>query len=177
MHINSIHSIVCQSSKRKSNSFLRIWHFLKIVNLVKTLYVNFVCFPFNTAIKLPVFVGYRVEFIGLRRNCIRINSVNRVRTGMIELGITRFPMISTKGMYTLVRIHKKSYIEMGDNVRVFCGGSLIAALGGVIHIGNDFTMNQKARIYASKKVSFGNHSGLSWEAQVMDSDFHFFLHT
>ena len=173
MHKNSIHSIVCQSSKRKSNSFLRIWHFLKIVNLVKTLYVNFVCFPFNTAIKLPVFVGYRVEFIGLRRNCIRINSVNRVRTGMIELGITRFPLISTKGMYTLVRIHKKSHIEMGDNVRVLCGGSLIAALGGVIHIGNDFTMNQKARIYASKKVSFGNHSGLSWEAQVMDSDFHY----
>lgn len=174
MQNNSIDSIVHrQSPKRKTNSILRIWHFLKIVNVLKTIYVNFVCFPFKTAVKLPIFVGYRVQFIGLRKNCIRINSVNRVRTGMIELGITRFPMISTKGMYTLVRIHKNSHIEMGDNIRIFCGGSLIATLGGVIHMGDDFLMNQKAKIYASNKVSFGNHCQLGWESQVMDSDIHY----
>lgn len=176
MHKNSIHSILhCQSTKRKSNSLLRTWHLLKFVNLVKTIHVNFVCFPFKTAIKLPVFVGYRVHFIGLRRNCIRLNSVKGVRTGMIELGISRTPMISPKGLYTLIRIHKDSYIEMGNKVRVFSGGSLIAALGGVIHLGDDFIMNQKARIYASKKVSFGNHCRIGWEGQIMDSDIHYTL--
>lgn len=174
MQTNSIDSIIhSQSPKRKANPLLRIWHFFKIVNIVNTIRVNLVCFPFTTAIKLPVFVGYRVQFIGLRRNCIRLNSANCVRTGMIELGISRTPIFATKGMYTLIRIHKDSHIEMGEKVRIFNGGSLIAALGGVIHIGNDFTMNQRALIYASEKVSFGDHSALSWEAQVMDSDFHY----
>lgn len=130
MQKNSLDSIRHQVPRRNTNSLLRIWHLFKFVNVVKTIYVNLVCFPFKTAIRLPVFVGYRVQFIGLRRNCIRLNSAKGVRTGMIELGITRYPMISTKGMYTLVRIHKKSHIEMGDNVRIHSGGSLIAALGG-----------------------------------------------
>jgi len=173
---NSISSVITNvSNKARRNPIIRILHFLKIVNVVKTLCFNLVNFPISIAIKLPVFVGYRVQFIGLRRNCISLNSANKVRAGMIELGITRYPMISTKGMYTLIRIHKKSHIEMGDNVRVFSGCSLIAALGGVIHIGDDFLMNQKARIYASKKVSFGNHCRLGWESQVMDSDIHYTL--
>ena len=176
MQKNSIDLILQRKSqKRKANPLMRIWHFLKIVNILKTMYVNFICFPSKTAIKLPIFVGYHVQFIGLRRNCIRINSVTRVRTGMIELGITRFPMISTKGMYTLVRIHKNSHIEMGDYVRILSGGSLIATLGGVILIGNDFFMNQNSRIYASNKVSFGNHCSIGWEVQVMDSDIHYTL--
>lgn len=174
MQKNSIDSIPQRKSqKRKANPLLRIWHLFKVVNILKTIYVNFVCFSFKSAVKLPVFVGHRVQFVGLRRNCIRLNSAVKVRTGMVELGITRFPLISTKGMYTLIRIHKYSHIEMGDNVRVFGGGSLIATLGGVIHIGNDFIMNQKARIYASNKVSFGNHCRLGWESQVMDSDIHY----
>ena len=175
---NNISKVISRvPNKAKTNSIIRFWHFLKIVNVIKTLYFNFVNFPISLAIKLPVFVGYRVQFIGLRKNCIRINSDTRVRTGMIELGITRFPMISTKGMYTLVRIHKNSHIEMGDNIRIFCGGSLIATLGGVIHMGDDFIMNQKAKIYASNKVSFGNHCQLGWESQVMDSDIHYTLNT
>lgn len=174
MQIYSIESIMHrQAAKRKSNLLLRIWHFLRVVNVIKTIYINLVCFPFKTAIRLPVFVGYRVQFIGLRRNCIRLNSAKDVRTGMIELGMSRTPMKSPKGLYTLIRIHKDSYIEMGNKVRVFSGGNLIAALGGVIHLGNDFTMNQQALIYASTYVFFGNHSGLSWESQVMDSDFHY----
>lgn len=176
MQNNSIDSIIHRRTpKRKTNLLLRIWCLFKLVNVVKTIYVNFVCFPFKTAIRLPIFVGYRVQFIGLRRNCIRLNTAKGVRTGMIELGMTRRPMISTKGMYTLIRIHKKSHIEIGDYVRVFSGCSLIATLGGVIHIGNDFLMNQKARIYASNKVSFGNHCRLGWEVQVMDSDIHYTL--
>ena len=170
----SINSILQRKSpKRNINPLLRFWHFLKIVNIFKTIYVNFVCFPFKTAIKFPIFVGYHVQFIGLRRNCIRLNSAIKVRAGMIELGITRHPMISTKGLYTLIRIHRKSHIEMGDNIKVFSGGSLIATLGGIIHIGNDFHMNQKSRIYASEKVSFGNHCRLGWECQIMDSDIHY----
>ncbi len=162
-----------QPAKKKSNPLIRIWHFLQFVNIIKTIYVNLACFPFKKAIKLPVFVGYRVQFIGLRRNCIRLISEKGVRTGMIELGITRYPIISTKGMYTLVRIHKDSHIEMGNKVRIFSGSSLIATLGGVIHIGDDFIMNQKTRIYASEKVFFGNHCQLGWECQIMDSDLHY----
>lgn len=174
MQENNIDSIVNRpSQKRKTNPLLRIWHLFKFVNVLKTIYVNFVCFPFKTAVKLPIFVGYHVQFMGLRRNCIRLVSTKRTRTGMIELGITRHPMVSTKGLYTLVKIHKDSHIEMGDYVRILSGGSLIAALGGIICIGDDFFMNQKTRIYASKMISFGNHCSLGWEVQVMDSDIHY----
>ena len=171
---NSISSVITNvSNKARRNPIIRILHFLKIVNVVKTLCFNLVNFPISIAIRLPVFVGYRVQFIGLRKNSIRLNSRNNVRTGMIELGITRHPIIPTKGMYTLIRIHKNSYIELGDKVQVSSGSSLIATLGGVIHIGDDFRMNQKARIYASNMVFFGNHCSLGWEVQVMDSDIHY----
>ena len=173
-----IQDILNKGEKHCSSNFiLRCWHFIKIVNPIRTVYFNLVNFPLSTALKFPVLVGYHVQFMGLRRGCVRLKKDVNVHFGMVEMGIMRFPMISRKTLHTLIRIHSKSYIEFGDNIRIYSGASLIASMGGTILIGNDFLINQNSRIYACNQMTIGDHCNLGWEVQVMDSDFHFVINT
>ena len=42
--------------------------FSLIISLPITIYVNFRCLPFRTALKLPIFVGYKTHIDKLSRN-------------------------------------------------------------------------------------------------------------
>lgn len=140
-------------------------------NVLKTLYVNFRIFPVNVAIKLPMQIGWRVDLRNIYRGCIKFDEVQLQRY-MVKIGITPFPMVSTKSDYTMLRFAKKGTMTFGNDVLIHNGVSLITSEGGNIKIGSDCIINQRTKIYSQKEVSIGNHSSLGWECQVMDSDCH-----
>ena len=141
-------------------------------NILKTIYFNFRVLPFHEARHLPIKIGYHVDIIGLCKGCVRINKKNKLRRGMIKLGITPLPMISTKGQYTLLRFNKGGRMIFGENVHIHNGVSLIVSEGGMINIGSDSMINQHTKIYANKAVNIGNHCRIGWECQILDSDCH-----
>lgn len=141
-------------------------------NLLKTLYINFRLLPFKYACKLPLQIGWRVDFRNIYRGCISFEKGIKIHRFMIKLGITPFPMISTKSDYTLIRFAENGCMTFGDNVTIHNGVSLITSEGGHIRIGTDTLINQRTKIYSQKKVSIGNHCRVGWECQVMDSDCH-----
>lgn len=140
-------------------------------NVLKTLYVNFSIFPLNVAIKLPLQIGWRVDLRNIYRDCIKFEEVQLQRY-MVKIGITPFPMISTKSDYTLIRFAKNGTMSFGNDVLIHNGVSLITSEGGKIVIGSDCVINQRTKIYSQKAVTIGNHCRLGWECQVMDSDCH-----
>lgn len=141
-------------------------------NVLKTLYVNFRVFPLKTAIKLPLQIGCRVEFQHLYRGCIKLDSNVPLNRYMVKIGITPYPMISTKSDYTLIRFAKHGTMTFGNDVLIHNSVSLITSEGGKIVIGSDCVINQRTKIYSQKAVTIGNHCRLGWECQVMDSDCH-----
>lgn len=141
-------------------------------NLLKTVYVNFRIFPFKVAIKLPLQVGWRVDFRNIYRGCVKINDGTATKRFMVKVGISPIPMISTKNDYTLIRFAKGGCITVGDDILIHNGVSLITSEGGLIHIGSDCMINQRTKIYSQKGVTIGNHCSIGWECQILDSDCH-----
>lgn len=141
-------------------------------NLLKTVYINLRIFPIKTALKLPLQIGWRVDFRNVHRGCVTIDETVAVNRFMIKVGITPFPMISTKNDYTLIRFAKGGYMSFGSDVLIHNGVSLITSEGGHIHIGSDCMINQRTKIYSQKKISIGNHCRIGRECQVLDSDCH-----
>lgn len=141
-------------------------------NLLKTVYINLRIFPFRTALKLPLQIGWRVDFRNVYQGCVTIDEGVAVKHFMIKIGITPFPMISTKSDYTLIRFAKDGRISFGDDVLIYNGVCLITSEGGHIHIGSDCLINQRTKVYSQKKVTIGDHCRIGWECQVLDSDCH-----
>lgn len=141
-------------------------------NVLKTLYVNFRIFPLKVAVKLPLQIGWRVEFQHLYKGCVKLDDNVRLNRYMVKIGITSFPMISTKSNYTLIRFAKNGTMSFGNDVLIHNGVSLITSEGGNIRIGSDCVINQRTKIYSQKTVTIGNHCRIGWECQILDSDCH-----
>ena len=141
-------------------------------NILKTIYLNLRLFPLHTAIKLPLKIGYRVDIHGLYRGCIQFKPGIKIKRYMIRIGISEYPMVSTKGLYTLLRFGRNGLIEFGDKILIHNGVSLIVSENGKISIGSDCLINQLTKIYANSLVKIGDHCRIGWECQLLDSDCH-----
>lgn len=154
----------------------RIRHIVNVFstfNIFKTVYFNYKAFPWNIAKKLPVFVGSNVDIQNVYRGSIEFQKGIQVRNGIVRLGVCKYPIMSNKGLYTLLRISSQGKLVLGDDVNIYTGCSIIVSYKGVLSIGSDFLMNQKAKLYCANSVTIGNHCRIGWETQVYDSNFHF----
>lgn len=55
-----------------------------LISLPKTLYFNFLAFPINTAIKLPVFVSYNVRSLQVKKGVLQFP--NGARPFQVRIG-------------------------------------------------------------------------------------------
>ena len=123
----------------------RIIDFFSTVNMIKTVYLNFKVFPISIAKELPVYVGKKVDINEIHKGSIEFQKGVVIRKGMVSLGICLHPMISNKGLATLLRITQYGKLVLGKDVKIYSGCSIIVTNKGVLNIGSDFLMNQKSR--------------------------------
>ena len=151
----------------------RIIKFCSAINVFKTVYLNYKLFPRKIAKKLPIFVGKNVDIHEVNRGCIEFQRGVEIRRGMVSLGICQHPMISNKGLMTLLRITKHGKLVLGDDIKIYSGCSIIVTYRGTLNIGSDCVLNQKSRVYCANSVNIGKHIRVGWETQIYDSNFHF----
>jgi acetyltransferase-like isoleucine patch superfamily enzyme len=139
---------------------------LSRINL-KTIRFNFKYFPFKTAIKFPVLISNNVYLYKMKGR-VTINAP--IRTALIQIGYGKVGISDFKRsraiweIYGNVVFNGRAFIMHGCKLNVFETGELI--------FGDDFNMSTECSIVAAKKIEIGNHSGISWESLVMDTDFH-----
>ncbi|MBN1355433.1 acyltransferase [bacterium] len=73
---------------------------------------------------------------------------------------------------TEIHVPRGGTLVLGDGVRLAKGVQLYCA--GTIRIGNNTFINTCTRIYAFKHIRIGNECGISWNVQILDSNFHYF---
>lgn len=151
----------------------RIIDIFSTINVVKTIYLNFKVFPISIAKKLPVYVGKKVDINEIHKGSIEFPKGVEIKKGMVSLGICQHPMISNKGLTTLLRITQHGKLVLGDDIKIYSGCSIIVTYEGELIIGSDFLMNQKSRLYCANSVNIGKHVRIGWETQIYDSNFHF----
>ena len=94
------------------------------LSIPKTIYFNFRCLNLNEAIKIPIFISYKVKFKRLKRNVIKIDS-DYISTLMIKIGFNGTDEISPK----------RSIINM-ENGKIIFKGTCAISEGCTIGVSN-----------------------------------------
>lgn len=138
---------------------------LKLLGLPKTIFFNLRCLPLSQAIKIPVFVSHRVWLMDLSG---RVIIMGPVRTGMIEIGFGEVGIFDRDRSRTIWQV--SGYVEFNGAASIGHGSKI--SVSGVLRLGDNFTITAESSIVAKKSVSFGNNALISWDALIMDTDFH-----
>ena len=139
---------------------------LNRVNWIKTIYFNFSKFPLKTAKKLPVFFYGKVSF-----QCINGEIIieGPIMTGMIGFGKKFEKFSKSKGIAEICIAGKlifKGYALFGKDYLIYIEEN------GCLEIGNFSGMGSDCKIACVNHITIGDNVRISYESQVMDSNFH-----
>lgn len=142
-----------------------------IVSIPITLYVNFRCLPFKTALKLPLFIGHKTQIGKLSRN---IKFTCEPTPFMVRIGWG-----GTEG----VDDSKKNYLLLGENGSITFHGRCTMSSGvslvieqGSLEIGKNFFCNRNCSFSCNDRVVIGDDGLFGWNIQILDSDNHKLMH-
>lgn len=141
-------------------------YFFTYLNL-KTLYFNLYYLPFREALRLPVFLSRNTK-LKCVKGSIRISSP--IRTGMIRIGALEI------GLYDM-RHNRPIWENSGTvifegNAVIKYGAKIIVGEGATLKLGNKFRISSGSTVICYKSVEFGDDCRISWDSQVIDTDFH-----
>lgn len=132
---------------------------------INSVYLNFKCFDFFTAIRFPIIVGHNVKILGLRRNSIILP--NEKKFGEIKLGFNGTNFIP----------FSKSLIEIKNNGRIIFENNIVIAEGfnvyvnaGTLKIGKNFYSNRNLLIQCENKIIIGDDCLFGWNVQLRDTN-------
>lgn len=147
---------------------------LRQISIVNTIYLNFKVFPFSEAYKLPIWVGHRVQFDGLKKGCILIPPPRDRKSGCVRLGISYGKTYADKMLYSLISIKDSGKLIFSGKgeTRIYGGCSLICRNNGVLQIGANLIMNQCSFICCHNRITIGDFCNIGWNCQIYDTDFH-----
>ena len=134
-----------------------------------TVRFNFHYLPFNQAIKFPIIFYNKVCFVNLKGKVI-INAT--VKKRMIGLGYPGNSLFTRNG--NVIWDNQGEVIFNGSfGINPNCGFKIIP--GAKLNIGNNVSIGQNATISCYNNISIGNETLISWDVQILDSDFHPFF--
>lgn len=140
--------------------------FLRRINF-KTICFNFKYFPFKTAIKFPVLISNNV-FLHQMKGRVILNAP--IKTALVQIGYGKIGISDFKRSRAIWEVNGD--VVFNGRAFIMHGCKLNVGEGAQLIIGDDFNMSTECAIIAAKKIVIGDHSGISWESLVMDTDFH-----
>lgn len=146
-----------------TESLIRI---LKHLNF-KTIWFNFKCFPFKTAIRLPVFLSNNVVI----KDCSGIIELPPVfYSGIIRIGFGDVGIFDRK--HSKAIWENKGKVVFKGKANLGHGSRICVGENGALFLGKMFTITAESSIVCFHRISIGDACLLSWEILIMDTDFH-----
>jgi acetyltransferase-like isoleucine patch superfamily enzyme len=142
----------------------RAW--LVLLGLPKTLLFNFRYLPLRQAVRLPILVSHRVAICDFGGT---VTLKGPIRTASVLLGF------GNVGVYDYRRA-RSVWQVVGDVIfepPVRLGHGFKLSVAGKLTFGAGFTAPAECRISCFDQITFGRGVAVSWEALLMDNDFHF----
>lgn len=134
-----------------------------VLDLPKTIFINFYYLPLKRAIKLPIRVSYDVKIGALgKRDSVILSSDSIISVGK-------------GGSFAL---GSNSYWYIGKNGKVIFDGKATFSRGvqiianGNLKFGKDFWCNANCIINSGKNIEFGDKVLLGWNVSILDGDGH-----
>lgn len=137
-----------------------------ILSIPKTIYFNFKCLDFKSAIRLPVLVAYDTVIKELPdKGNLKIESL---AFGNIKIGLDKGSF--NMGLKSYISI--KGKVSIGRNCNMASGIKLISSQNSIIKLGDNFYCNANCIINANKNITIGKNCLLGWGVYILDSDGH-----
>lgn len=149
---------------------------VKYSSLLKTLYINIRTLPICQAMHFPILIGRRVQLSGIRKGCFAIQEGNP-KLFSIMIGVpSAYSVYAPNREHSMLRFSDNGTMVFGlgegvSEIRLLSGCSI--TVNGCIKFGDDVILNQHCTIFCAKEISIGNHVGVGWNTQILDSDLHF----
>lgn len=140
------------------------------INLFKTVYFNLKKLPLNKALKLPIHFYGKVDFVNLQGEFV-INK-ETVNFGMIVFGGKHEMVISSN---VATRIYNSGKIVFDGEAMFARGINIMVWNYGELLFGSNFSLGSLSRIICFRKITFKENVLISWEVQIVDTDFHFIV--
>jgi acetyltransferase-like isoleucine patch superfamily enzyme len=157
-------------SELETNSRPWLWvrrAVLVLRGLPKTIYFNFRVLPFRQAIRLPLLVSPKVGLYDVRGD---VEIRDPVRPAMVLIGFGEAGMFDFRRSRSVWQVAGRVVFE--GPVRLGHGFKLSVAKSGTVTFGPGFTGLLESQVVCRDSVKFGDASGVSWHALIIDSDFH-----
>lgn len=142
----------------------------KRINWWKTLYFNFRTMPFAQAKRLPVYIYGKVSFITLDGE---VQIEGDIKPGMIKMGIN-VDLFSGRNT-ALICLGPQSRITFRGEARIDVNYIIRLSPGAHLEVGNSVILGSNVKICCSNRISIDDFSGVSFESQVIDTNFHYLL--
>jgi acetyltransferase-like isoleucine patch superfamily enzyme len=140
-------------------------YWLYFLGIPKTIYFNFKYFPILIALKFPIFISQNV-LLNKCKGSIEING--RITTGMIKIGYGYVPIFDRYKSRTVWNVQGKIIFDGICNI----GHGSKIGVGGTLILGNNFIITAESTILCDNYIRFGENVLISWNCQIMDTDFH-----
>lgn len=140
----------------------KAWGLLR--GLPNTLLFNFRYFSFAKACRLPVLVSHRMKLVKLGGSVeLASYQFGSVRLGPADVDV--FPDGGRPGVW-----RAEGRVRLGHGVRIGPGSSIVCT--GELELGDNVLTNARVSIYCAKQIVIGRDALISWDATIVDNDFH-----
>ena len=138
------------------------------MNVLKTILINLKLFSIPIALRFPIKVYGNIKLSVVRRGSVVFTCP--VKAGIIKLGQNYVGTIDDKYLRTVWMVG--GTIIVHGKVNVGAGCAINVDGNAVLELGDKFFITGRSTIIARKKVVFGKQCLVSWNVQIMDTDFH-----
>ncbi|PGT72617.1 transferase [Priestia megaterium] len=140
-----------------------------IIGLPKSLIFNIRAFGLKKGIKMPLLLGYRCKYRGIRKGGIDVNE--NYKFGHVKIGINYGPFDKGIKENTIVALGEGGKLSFHGNCNI-SSGSVINVSTGTCIFGKRFAANSKFLLSCEKKIVFGDDILFGWSCTVIDGDGH-----
>lgn len=143
------------------------------VNIIKTLLLNLILFPFREAIRLPIIVYGRYtvfHLFSLQRGQIELRCP--CKTGIIRLN-RRIGYNIGSGIKGSLCLDGKLIVKGACDIGQGCNISIRE--GAIMEISGKLSITGASKINVYESLKLGRYVFISWNVQIHDTDFHYFI--
>jgi len=160
-------------SRIKKFPFILLYPFVYNISIIKTLYFNLHYFPIKVALRIPVILHRGVKLKKLK-GAIELNCA-RIKPGLVHMGR------SVYGFHTRFHLtiweQRGGKVVFGENVVLGRGTFISLGYDGHLTFGDNVRFGGNSKIICRKSITIGERTMVSWDAQIIDTDFHATLNT
>jgi len=149
------------------NKFREIIRCLFVYINLKTIYFNFRYLPFRDACRLPIFLSRNTKLKRVRGS-VQIAGI--IKPGMIRIGALEIGIYDMKHNRPIWE--SSGHVIFDGTAVIKYGAKIIVGKGAKLRLGDNFRISSGSSVICFKKIEFGSNCRISWDSQIIDTDFH-----